>query len=646
MKLNITKSLLSLSSHYVSSKIVLTMDLCLSVFASFSVSVIGGLFQRDDIFNPSFIAIYLPVALLWSYVSFISIRTHKRVIRHTSANDVSYFALASLLKGEFTSGTIALIGLLTPWIGDSPDFWLLGILDAVITLVFMVAARVFLIVAYQTITDSLKDVHNRVNVLVFGISESSVSLIKRLRNSRQYKIAGFISTTLSGNGLSLEGIPAFFVDSPESLDKTRGQSSADMILFPEKSMVNEEKNGVVKYAVEAGMKVLVASDAVKLVNGDSPELPIREIKISDLLGRKEIQISMEKIKNFVAGKTIMVTGAAGSIGSELCRQLAGFGVEKLILFDNAETPMHNLRFEFDDEYPDVRYVSVIGDVRNSRRVDYAFRKWKPQIVFHAAAYKHVPLMEENPCESVRLNLGGTRIVADKCIEYNVEKMVMVSTDKAVNPSNVMGCTKRLAEMYVQSLGLALDKGIKTGKTKFVTTRFGNVLNSNGSVIPRFTAQIEKGGPVTVTHPEINRFFMTIPEACRLVLEAVTMSRGNNIFVFDMGDPIKIDDLARNMIMLAGLKPGKDIQIVYTGLRPGEKLYEEVLANEENTYPSSHKRIKIAKVRDLDYDSLVPRFDALMSSAQEIDVEGTVRQMKELVPEFVSNNSEFSAYDKC
>ena len=282
---------------------------------------------------------------------------------------------------------------------------------------------------------------------------------------------------------------------------------------------------------------------------------------------------------------------------------------------------------------------------STQRLDYAFRKWRPQVVFHAAAYKHVPLMEENPCEAVLVNVAGSRNVADKCIEYDVEKMVMVSTDKAVNPTNIMGCTKRLAEIYVQSMGLAMEQGKKAGKTRFVTTRFGNVLGSNGSVIPRFREQIAKGGPVTVTHPEITRFFMTIPEACRLVMEAATMSTGNQIFVFDMGESVKIDDLARRMIQLAGFTPDKDIAIEYSGLRPGEKLYEEVLSNNENTIPTDHNRIRIAKVREYDYTDALAGVEELERLSREVEIPTMVKLMKDIVPEFISKNSRFAEFDK-
>ena len=325
--------------------------------------------------------------------------------------------------------------------------------------------------------------------------------------------------------------------------------------------------------------------------------------------------------------------------------MATFGIRQLILFDNAETPMHEIRLEMEDRFPDLKFVPVIGDVRIPKRLDYVFRTYRPQVVFHAAAYKHVPLMEENPCEAVLVNVVGSRNVADRCIRYGVEKMVMISTDKAVNPTNVMGCTKRLAEIYVQSLGQAIVSGRIEGRTQFITTRFGNVLGSNGSVIPRFREQIEHGGPVTGTHPEIRRYFMTIPEACRLVMEAATIGRGNTIFVFDMGECVKIAELARRMIALAGFRVDQDIRIVYTGLRPGEKLYEEVLSNTENTLPTAHEKIRIAKVREYDYEEACRDVEELERLAREFDIPNVVRLMKRIVPEYHSQNSRFEVYDR-
>ena len=416
------------------------------------------------------------------------------------------------------------------------------------------------------------------------------------------------------------------------------------MLFARDIDVQAEKEGLLKYCTQHGVKALIVPTLDELAEGQ-PLLHPREVKFEDLIGREEIAISLQDIKDYFNGKVVMVTGAAGSIGSELVRQLASFGVKQLVLYDNAETPMHNLRLELEEKFKGLYFVPVIGSVRHPERLDYAFRNWRPQVVFHAAAYKHVPLMEENPCEAVLANVFGSRNVADKCIQYDVEKMVMISTDKAVNPTNVMGCSKRLAEIYVQSLGLAIARGEHKGKTQFVTTRFGNVLGSNGSVIPRFREQIAKGGPVTVTHPDINRFFMTIPEACRLVMEAATKSPGNQICVFDMGEPVKIDTLARTMISLMGFTPDKDIKVVYTGLRPGEKLYEEVLANNENTQPAFHKRIRIAKAREYDYCEAVKVADELEQLARKVEIIEMIKLMKKTVPEFKSQNSKYEELDK-
>lgn len=364
----------------------------------------------------------------------------------------------------------------------------------------------------------------------------------------------------------------------------------------------------------------------------------------DILGRSEIRTSIGSIRKQFAGKVVLVTGAAGSIGSELCRQLAQLGVMQLILFDNAETPLHDLRLSLSDRYPTLKYFPVIGDVRFPDRLDHVFKKYHPQIVFHAAAYKHVPLMEENPCEGLLVNLCGTRNVAEKCLEYDVDTMVMISTDKAVNPTSIMGCTKRLAEMYVQGLGQEVEMGHTEHKTRFVTTRFGNVLGSNGSVVPLFNEQIRKGGPVTVTHPEITRYFMTIPEACLLVMEAATITKGNEIVIFDMGNPVKILDLAKSMIRLAGKEPDVDIKIHFTGLRPGEKLYEEVLASEENTLPTNHERIRIARVRATDYAEMKEATEQLSLLASKVKITELVKMMKKIVPEYKSKNSIFEQLD--
>ena len=519
------------------------------------------------------------------------------------------------------------------------------LLDVLVTLFLLLALRLCMIILYDLIKLKHARHDNCQQVLVYGTGDKSVSLVTRLQNSPHYQVSGFLTYGKLLKNHTIADRPVYYFEDECSIEYLRDRYDIDGVLFATNDDAQSEQERLIRYCTEKGVKILIAPPIDEVIDGKIMKQSIREIKIEDLLGRPEIRISMDEIIANFKDKTVLVTGAAGSIGSELCRQLATFGIHRLILFDNGETPMHNLRLELEERYPDLKFIPVIGDVRIPARLDFVFRTYHPQVVFHAAAYKHVPLMEENPCEAVLVNVAGTRNVADKCIEYEVEKMVMISTDKAVNPTNVMGCTKRLAEIYVQSLGLSIEQGQTPGRTKFVTTRFGNVLGSNGSVIPRFREQIAKGGPVTVTHPDITRFFMTIPEACRLVMEAATMSTGNQIFVFDMGESVKIAHLAQRMISLAGFEPDKDIRIEYTGLRPGEKLYEEVLSNKENTLPTSHDRIRIAKVREYDYEEACRVAEELETLSRSVDIPQMVRLMKQTVPEFISKNSRFEQYDK-
>ena len=539
--------------------------------------------------------------------------------------------------------TVGLVMLILPF--KDTFYAMLMALDMCLTIVFLLMVRVAMIIAYDTLREKVISSRKRANVMVYGVDDKAVATVTRLVNSSHYNVIGYLNYGQRLRGQNINGTKIFYFENKEDIKLFHERFFVDAILFSRESAVKAEAERLVEYCQESDVKVLVSPVIDEVVDGKIMKSSIREVKIEDLLGRDEIKISMEEIIENFSGKTVMVTGAAGSIGSELCRQLASFGPKKLVLFDNAETPMHNLRLELEERFKSLDFVPVIGDVRQEQRLDFVFRTHRPQVVFHAAAYKHVPLMEENPCEAVRVNVAGSRNVADKCIEYEVEKMVMISTDKAVNPTNIMGCTKRLAEIYVQSLGLAIERGDIKGKTRFVTTRFGNVLGSNGSVIPRFREQIAKGGPVTVTHPEITRFFMTIPEACRLVMEAATMSTGNQIFVFDMGESVKIDTLARRMITLAGFVPNKDIMIEYTGLRPGEKLYEEVLSNKENTIPTPHERIHIAKVREYEYDKACAAMTELERLSIVVEIPEMVKLMKATVPEFISKNSQFEKYDK-
>lgn len=631
-------------AHYISAKVIFAMDMALSLTASLIVVLLSDLVV-PSLFDVVFVFEYLGIAIVWNCILYFAFGTHRRVIRHVAPADILLLALASFIKGWGCVGTVTLLSLLGCNLPFVKAYWFIGLCDACLTFIFYALVRAALVVIYHVFVSRLKDERNIKRVLVCGITSDSVAVVKRLFNSSSMNVIGFIVSKKTSDCVRIEGQPVYVVDSTESLVELADKVSIDAILFPNMKAVRRERAHLLEYMMKAGIRALVSSEFSNLGSSITNPNAVRDIRIEDVLGREEITVSVDKISEYVHDKVILVTGAAGSIGSELCRQLIGFGVRKLILFDNGETALHNLRLEIEENWPELDFVPVVGDVRIVDRLDFVFDKWHPDIVFHAAAYKHVPLMEENPCESVLVNLQGTKNVADMCIKHGAAKMVMISTDKAVNPTNIMGCSKRLAEIYVQSLGLAIEKGGKTGCTAFVTTRFGNVLGSNGSVIPRFAAQIAKGGPVTVTHPEINRFFMTIPEACRLVMEAATMSQGNNIFVFDMGDSVKIDDLARRMILLAGFKPDDEIKIVYTGLRPGEKLFEEVLASEEDTLASGHERIRIAKVREYDYESLTDTFDSLISLSRKVQVDEMVKLMKAVVPEFVSQNSRFTEFDK-
>ena len=593
---------------------------------------------RNDIFSTSVVLLWLLISAAISIIVIRVFKTYRIIIRHMSLTEFTYFVLLAFVKCVL----MALIFIVM--YGYSFGVVVLIASDFFFSFGAFFALRAMILMIYELFNSKLQEKKKGLNVLVYGVGLKSVSLIPRLKESRHYNIVGFIQFGNVGVSHVISDLKAFYVTSESEFKNVINVSRADALLFADDEDARIEKERIIKYAIASGVKLLFAPAIDEMVDG-KPVQNLRNIEIEDLLMRPEIKISMDEIVENFKGKTIMVTGAAGSIGSELCRQLVTFGIDKLVLFDNAETPMHNLRLELEEKYPQMRIIPVIGDVRLLPRLDYVFKMWRPQVVFHAAAYKHVPLMEENPCEAVLVNAAGSRNVADKCLEYGAEMMVMVSTDKAVNPTNIMGCTKRLAEIYVQSLGLAIENGQIAGKTKFVTTRFGNVLGSNGSVIPRFREQIAKGGPVTVTHPEITRFFMTIPEACRLVMEAATMSSGNQIFVFDMGESVKIDDLARRMIQLAGFTPDDDIKIEYTGLRPGEKLYEEVLANTENTMPTNHSRIRIAKVREYDYEEAKNMTDTLEHLSRIVDVPSMVRLMKQIVPEFISQNSKYEEFDR-
>ena len=637
--LNLGKNLDKFSSKFLSRRKVFVMDLFISFVISIVVALLAFLLNEEIVLIRTFDLIWGTSALVASALMFWLFKTNVIIIRHFSFKDTLVFGGAALGKGLVMTLILLCLNFIEPIVIA------MLLADVLMTLVALLAVRLVMIYAFDSYKAKIRDLERRARVLVYGVNDKAVATATRLRGAKRYDVVGLISNTPQIQNTLLADKIVYYFKNEEEFEQQVNRLSLRGVIFTDEKDVAAEQNNLIRTCSELGVKVLIAPAVDELNPGSADHLQIRKIRIEDLLGREEIRINLGAIKANFKDKVVLVTGAAGSIGSELCRQLAGFGVRKLILFDNAETPMHELRLELEERFLDLDFIPIIGDVRQPQRLDYAFRTQHPQVVFHAAAYKHVPLMEENPCEAVQVNVAGSRNVADKCIEYGVEKMVMISTDKAVNPTNIMGCTKRLAEIYVQSLGKAIASGQVAGKTQFVTTRFGNVLGSNGSVIPRFRAQIEQGGPVTVTDPEISRYFMTIPEACRLVMEAATLPTENRICVFDMGQPVKIDSLARRMIELAGLVPGRDIEIVYTGLRPGEKLFEEVLSNKENTDETSHDRIRIARVREYDYADAVKAVDSLEELSREVRIPEMVKLMKTVVPEFISNNSRFEEFDR-
>lgn len=625
---------------YMNRWIIFCSDLCISMVVSLLVLAGLDFILRLSIMPMDWFKIGFS-SFISSILSFLTFKVYHGVIRH------------STLRGLWRIGGVAILKVILIYLFlqmleqnfNTREYWTILSMDCVWTIVMLVTFRVFIINIYNGVLLQLGKKRKR--VLVYGTEEESVMIASSATRHifmQNYTIVGFLTFNISKRHIRIAELPVFQIENFEELMRLIPRENLDGILFPNIKTAKQERERLVRYCEQSNLKKLVVPEMEEMHDG-SMKRSVREVKIEDLLGRDEIRINMEEIGVLLEDKTILVTGAAGSIGSEICRQLSHFGIKKLICFDSAETPMHNLRLELEDKYKELNFVPVIGDVRSEERLDYVFRRWYPQVVFHAAAYKHVPLMEENPCEAIRVNVYGTRLVADVSVKYNVEKFVMISTDKAVNPTNVMGCSKRLAEIYVQSLSIAITKGEVAGSTKFITTRFGNVLGSNGSVIPRFREQIDIGGPVTVTHQNIIRYFMTIPEACRLVLEAGTMGKGGEIFVFDMGEPVRIVDLAKRMIELSGLKVGEDIDIVYTGLRPGEKLYEELLSNKENTKETPHEKIRVAAVREYAYQEVLRHLATLVKLSTIVNVESMVKEMKAFVPEFKSRNSEFERLDE-
>lgn len=577
--------------------------------------------------------------IIWSVVVnlifFRVFRTYSNVLRFSSFIDiirifvaltVSYvlLMLLSVLVGDNMPGMIAPVSVL--------------FMAYVSSFAMMACSRVIVKTFFELINF---DGRHSVNVFIYGAKEAGVNIAKALRvNLRNhYRLRGFIADEPELIGKVMMGVKVYPND--ENIIDVLNERRAHTLIISPAKMEELKKSDMADRLLANGIKLMTAPPLSEWNAQTLNKNQLKEIQIEDLLQRDPIVIDIQKVASHLEGKRVMITGAAGSIGSEIMRQVASFNPYKLILIDQAETPLHDIRLELQDRWRDIDAETIVADISNAPRMEAIFKEFRPQYIFHAAAYKHVPMMEDNVSEAIQTNVYGTRTVADLAVKYGAEKFVMISTDKAVNPTNVMGCSKRICEIYVQSLAKKLQK--QGGHvTQFITTRFGNVLGSNGSVIPRFRDQIQRGGPVTVTHPEIIRYFMTIPEACRLVLEAGSMGNGGEIYIFDMGRPVKIVDLAKRMISLSGRT---DVKIEFTGLRHGEKLYEELLNVKELTKPTYHEKIMIATVREYDYDEVKDRIQHLIDVSYTYDQMKIVAAMKDLVPEFISKNSCFEVLDK-
>jgi FlaA1/EpsC-like NDP-sugar epimerase len=585
-------------------------------------------------------------------VVFLIIKTYAGIIRYTSAQD-SFRILFSVL---ISNGLFFIVNLILVSFNNAPYISnVILVINGLTGFLLLITYRVLVKYFFMYVKNFKMD---KRRVIIYGAGEAGIAAKRTLDHDNKVNmlLTAFIDDDERKTGKAIDGIKIYHTR--EFLSLIKGEKIEDLIIASQ-NILPVRKNRIVDLCLENGIKVLTLPPMRSWINGQISSKQLQNIKIEDLLEREPIEIHNEIISEQLRGKRVLVTGAAGSIGSEIVRQIALFSPQMVIINDQSETPLHELHLELQENNLQNNFHSFIGDVRDQSRMELLFQTFKPHYVYHAAAYKHVPLMEHNPGEAVRTNVMGTKNIADLSVKYGVDKFVMISTDKAVNPTNVMGASKRIAEIYVQSLyysfknsettvysnGLShLNEDRGAINTKFITTRFGNVLGSNGSVIPRFKAQIQKGGPITVTHPDITRYFMTIPESCRLVLEAGSMGEGGEIFIFDMGKSVKIVELAKKMIRLSGLVPHQDIAIDFSGLRPGEKLYEELLNDLENTKPTHHEKIMVAQVREYDFQSISARISDLIKLSCQYKDRQVVIKMKEIVPEFKSNNSIYEELD--
>lgn len=610
--------------------IIFLFDLLIAIFSISVAYMLRFNFNIPTIEVP-LIKFAVVTILLVRGLSFLIGKTYAIYVRYTSTDDAKKILITNFV------GSI-IIGLSNFLSFDQIQVFIIPfsivIIEMLITSFMMIIWRTYVKKTY----DNYKNVTSDKNpVLIFGAGEAGVIAKRTIdRDGKsEFNVVGFVDDNSRISKRKIENKPIYIGNKLEEI--LTSKQVTHLIISPQ-NIAKKRMQEIIEICLEKRVQVLNVPSPSKWINGELSVKQIRQVKIEDLLGREPIEISKNKISNQLQSKVVLITGAAGSIGSEIVRQVIQFSPKKVLLVDQAESALYELEIELNTNKNGNCIEVIIGDVSNKERMEKIFATFNPEIVYHAAAYKHVPMMENNPSEAIQTNVLGSRNLADLAIKYHVNSFVMISTDKAVNPTNVMGASKRIAEIYAQSVN-------KSSETKFITTRFGNVLGSNGSVIPLFKKQIENGGPITVTDPEITRYFMTIPEACQLVLEAGSTGNGGEVFVFDMGKSVKITDLAIQMIKLSGLEEGKDIQIVYTGLRPGEKLYEELLNDSESTLPTHHSQIMIAQVKEYDFNAINPVIDSMVEGLNNEPNENIVRKMKSLVPEFKSNNSIYESLDK-
>lgn len=634
----------------VSRWIIFTIDIFLCIIALVLAKILKNNFIITDINE---IALYksIVISILVNAFVFYQIKTFAGIVRYTSAQD-SFRILFSVVTSSlvlFFINALFVVSGSGPFIGNATI-----IIYSLFSFLFLITYRIVVKYFFMYLKNSKLD---KIRIIIYGAGEAGVATKRTFDHDAKVNktIIAFVDDDLRKVGKTIDGVRILDASDLENLII---KHEVDEIIFASYTIPSDRKNQVVDVCLAHDVQILNIPSPDVWAKGHVTTAQIQNLNIEDLLNRKAIEIDIDGIQSQLKNKRILITGAAGSIGSEIVRQLLKFETGLIILCDQSETALHNIYLELEESHANTNFHAFIGDVKDEKRMEFLFETYKPHYVYHAAAYKHVPLMEDNPAEAIKTNVMGTKMIADKSVKHGVQKFVMISTDKAVNPTNVMGASKRIAEIYVQSLNNSLhntdhifsnglsyinDLNVKP-ITKFITTRFGNVLGSNGSVIPRFKQQIEKGGPVTVTHPEITRYFMTIPEACRLVLEAGCMGKGGEIYVFDMGKSVKIVELAKKMIRLAGLIPNEEIKITFSGLRPGEKLFEELLNDNENTMPTHHEKIMIGQVREYDFKDVQLQLVKLFNYAVTDHTTKVVQQMKVIVPEFKSKNSIFEELD--